>query len=57
MMNMIHKPNFLISILEMSEEILLVVLNSLIVKYLEYDRRKRKSTKLISSEYETRGLD
>jgi hypothetical protein len=41
----------------MSEEILLVVLNSLIVKYLEYDRRKRKSTKLISSEYETRGLD
>jgi hypothetical protein len=30
MMNMIHKPNFLsISILEMSEEIILVVLNRL----------------------------
>jgi hypothetical protein len=53
MMSMIHKPNFLISILEMSEEILLVVLNSLIVKYLEYDRRKHKSIKLISGEHET----
>jgi hypothetical protein len=29
----------------------------LIVKYLEYDRRERKSMRSISDEHETRGLD